>query len=91
MIKECLFDLANTNTDIGDRRKEFVNKYIGRYDESQLFNIMRTPQGLIAEDINIHYFPGTGFRCSNDTTITGRLPMCNIMQNILNKKYNSIV
>lgn len=84
MIKDCLESLANTKVDIGDRRRQLLKNTILFYDEEQLLNIMRTPRGLLVDDISIFYFPNAGFRCSNDSTKTGRLPMCNIFQKILN-------
>ena len=85
MLKECLESLSNTKVDIGDKRRGIIKRYITFYDDEQLFNIMRTPQGLLVDNINIFYFPNIGFRCSNDTTKTGKLPMCNIFQKILNE------
>ena len=84
MIKECLDVLSNTKVDIGEKRRWIIKRIISYYDDEQLFNIMRTPQGLLIDDISIFYFPNVGFRCSNDTSKTGRLPMCNIFQRILN-------
>ncbi len=86
MLKECLEGLSNTKVDIGDKRKGIIKRYIAFYEEDQLLNIMRTPQGLLIEDINIHYFPNLGFRCSNDPSKTGKLPICNVMQKILNEE-----
>jgi hypothetical protein len=86
MIKECLETLANTKIDIGERRRHLLKNTLTLYDEEQLYNIMRTPRGLLVDDISVFYFPNVGFRCSNDTTKTGRLPMCNIFQNILNER-----
>jgi len=85
MIKECLNTLSETKVDIGDRKKGILKRYTSYYEEDQLFNIMRTPQGLVVEDITIHYFPNVGFRCSNDESKTGKLPMCNVLQRILNE------
>ena len=89
MIKECLEALSNTKIDIGDKRKAMIKKYITFYDDEQFLNIMRTPQGLVVSDVNIFYFPGAGFRCSNDITKTGRLPICNIIQRILNEELSN--
>ena len=86
MIKECLNTLSNTKIDIGDKRKGIIKRYTSVYEEEQLINIMRSPQGLLVEDITIHYFPAGGFRCSNDTTFTGKLPICNVLQRILNEQ-----
>jgi len=86
MLKECLEALSNTKTDIGDKRKGIIKRYIAFYDDEQLFNMMRTPQGLVVDDINIFYFPTAGFRCSNDVSKTGKLPICNIIQRILNEE-----
>ena len=86
MLKECLESLSNTKIDIGDKRKSILKRVVSFYDDEQLYNIMRTPQGLLVDDINIFYFPNVGFRCSNDVTKTGRLPMCNIIQKILNEE-----
>ena len=86
MLKECLETLANAKVDIGDRRRRLLKTVAALYDDEQLFNIMRTPQGLLVDDISIFYFPNVGFRCSNDTSKTGRLPMCNIIQKILNEE-----
>lgn len=86
MLKECLNILSETKIDIGDKRKSIIKRYTNFYEEDQLFNIMRTPQGLVVDDVNIHYFPNVGFRCSNDTTFTGKLPICNIIQRLLNEE-----
>lgn len=86
MIKECLEALSNTKIDIGDRRRDMLKRVTSVYDDEQLFNIMRTPHGILVEDINIYYYPNVGFRCSNDTSRTGKLPMCNIFQKILNEE-----
>lgn len=91
MLIECLMELVNSRLDLGDKRKKAVKSYIGSYVDEQLSYIMRTPQGLAADDINIFFFPGVGFRCSNDTSRLGRLPMCNTFQNILNKKYQELI
>ena len=88
MIKECLKSLSDSRVDIGDRRRTAIKNVIGYYEEDQLFNIMRTPRGLVVEDINIYYLPNVGFRCYNDETITGKLPMCNIFQRLLNEELN---
>jgi hypothetical protein len=90
MIKECLETLSNTKIDIGDRRRGIIKKIVSYYDDEQLLNIMRTPRGLLIEDINIYFVPNMGFRCSNDPTITGKLPMCNIFQKILNEQLTKI-
>lgn len=86
MLKECLEALSDTKVDIGDKRRGMIKRIAAFYDDEQLFNIMRTPQGLLVDDISIFYFPNVGFRCSNDTSKTGRLPMCNIFQKILNEE-----
>lgn len=86
MLKECLETLSNTKVDIGNKRRNIIKRIISFYDDEQLFNIMRTPKGLLIDDINIFYYPNVGFRCANDTSITGRLPMCNIFQKILNEE-----
>ena len=90
MIIECLQEIVDSNLDLGDNRKGYVKRYLESYDEEELSYILRTPMGLVADDISISFFPGVGFRCSNDTTRTGRLPMCNTFQNILNKKYEGL-
>jgi hypothetical protein len=84
MLRECLEVLSNTKVDIGDRKKQIIKNFINYYDDEQLSIIMRTPKGLIIDDVNIFYFPNVGFRCSNDVSKTGRLPICNIIQRILN-------
>ena len=86
MIKDCLETLSNTKIDIGDKRRAMLKRIISVYDNEQLYNIMITPRGLIVDDINIFYYPNVGFRCSNDTSKTGKLPMCNIFQKILNEE-----
>ena len=87
MIKKCLKKLVETKLDIGQKRKNTINSYIEKYDEEFLFNIMRGNLGLIAEDINIYYYPNVGFRCTNDILRQGRLPVCNIIQKMLNEEY----
>lgn len=87
MIKECLIKLIETKIDIGDKKKTSIQNYLNRYEEDILLNIMATPIGLVADDVNIHFFPNVGFRCSNDIQKYGRLPICNIIQRILNEEY----
>jgi len=91
MIVESLLEIVNSKLDLGDFRKKHLKMYLERYDEDELSYILRTPLGVIAEDISINFYPGVGFRCSNDSTKTGKLPMCNTFQNILNKKYQELV
>jgi hypothetical protein len=90
MLKECLFDLISSKIDIGDNRKKMISKYINMIDEGQLYHIMQSNIGLIADDINIHFYNGIGFRCSNNP-IYGRMPICNLIQRILNEKYDIII
>jgi hypothetical protein len=90
MIKESLLEIVNSNLDLGDIRKKYVGMYLERYDEEELSYILRTPSGIVADDLSINFYPGVGFRCSNDPTITGKLPICNVFQNILNKKYKEL-
>ena len=77
----------NSKLDLGDKRKLCVKAYLEKYDEQELEYILKTPMGIVAEDISISFYRGVGFRCSNDISRTGKLPMCNTFQNILNKKY----
>ena len=86
MIIESLLEIVNSKLELGDNRKKSIMSYLNTYDEEELSYILRTANGLIAEDISISFFPGVGFRCFNDTSKVGRLPMCNTFQNILNKK-----
>ena len=90
MISDCLLEIVISKIDIGDDRKCSIKSYLENYDDSQLYYVMNTPKGLLAHDISIFFFPGVGFRCSNDARVTGRLPICNVIQNILNKKFQSI-
>ena len=90
MLKECLLQIVESKLDLGDNRKKMIKKYIDAYEEEQLYYILQQPLGIIAEDINIYFLPNVGFRCSNNPSI-GRLPMCNIFNNILNEKYKNLL
>jgi len=90
MIKESLLEIVNSKLDLGDTRKKYVKMYLEKYDEDELSYILKTPMGLIVEDISISFYHGVGFRCTNDTSRTGKLPMCNTFQNILNRKYQEL-
>jgi hypothetical protein len=90
MIIDCLLEIVNSKLDLGDKRKKVIQSYINYYDNEQLLYILGTPMGLVMDDISIFFFPGVGFRCSNDTSKTGRLPICNTIQNILNRKYQEL-
>ena len=90
MIVDSLLEIVNNKMDLGDNRKKMVKTYLEMYDEEELSYILRTANGLLADDISISFFPGVGFRCNNDTSRLGRLPMCNTFQNILNKKYQDL-
>jgi len=90
MIVDSLLEIVNSKLDLGDKRKLTVKAYLEKYDEHELEYILKTPMGLIADDISISFYRGVGFRCSNDPSKTGKLPMCNTFQNILNKKYKEL-
>lgn len=90
MIKECFDEILKDDFDLGDTRKFSIRKYIDLFDEDQLFHILSN-NGLVANDITIYFYIGVGFRCMNDERRTGRLPMCNIVQNRLNKKYKEFL
>ena len=90
MIKECLNELANSSLDFGDLRKTQIKLYLNNFEVEQLKFIMEN-NGLVAHDIFIYYYPNIGFRCLNDETKTGKLPICNILQNRLNKKYQELL
>lgn len=91
MIKDCLLEIVNNRLDLGDLRKNMVKSYLEKYDETELYYILSSPNGLKANDIFIYFYPNIGFRCINDTTKTGKLPMCNSFQNILNRKYQELI
>lgn len=91
MIKECLKEIVNSNLDIGDLRKSAIVKYINSFTEDQFLNLFSTGNGMVAYDIFIYFYPNIGFRCFNDETKTGKLPICNIIQKRLNKKYQELL
>lgn len=91
MIVESLLEIVNSKLELGDKRKSAVKAYLESYDEQELSYILGSANGLLAEDISISFFPGVGFRCFNDTSRVGRLPMCNTFQNILNRKYQDLI
>lgn len=91
MVIDSLLEIVNSKLDLGDTRKKSVKLYLEKYNESELSYILSTANGLQADDINISFYPGVGFRCYNDTRVVGRLPMCNIFQNTLNRKYQELV
>jgi len=89
MVKICLGEIVNSKLDLGDNIKNSINNIINSFEEEQLVNILRTPNGIIIGDIRIHFLPLVGFRCSNDYKL-GKMPICNIITRILNKKYQEI-
>lgn len=91
MLKDCLMEVVNSKLDIGDLRKGQIRRIIENIDDDQLFYLLSSPNGLIAYDVIIHFIPGSGFRCSNDTSRVGHLPICNIIKKILNKKYQELI
>lgn len=90
MIIDSLLEIVNSRLDLGEKRKKSIKLYLESYDEEELRYILATPSGLLADDISISFYHGVGFRCFNDTTRVGRLPICNTFQNILNKKYQEL-
>lgn len=90
MIIECLDELVNSDLDFGVLRKDRIKYYINNFNEEQLSFILSN-NGLVAHDIFIYFYPGIGFRCLNDDRVTGKLPICNILQNRLNKKYQELL
>lgn len=88
IITECLEHIANINNDIGIERKQMIKRYLESYDEQQLIHML-SHQGIYANDIEIRFYPNIGFRVTNDTTFTGKLPICNFIQRKINEKYNS--
>jgi hypothetical protein len=89
MIKECLLEVVNSTLDLGDVRKSKLKKIIESYEEEQISYQLQTYNGLMMDDIKIQYSNGIGFRCTNDERV-GRLPMCNIIQKILNNKLQEL-
>jgi len=90
MIVESLLEIVNSKLELGDTRKKYVERYLEMYDEEELSYILRTPMGLVAEDLSISFHHGVGWRCTNNPSRTGKLPICNTFQNILNKKYQEL-
>ena len=90
MIIECLKELVNSDLDFGVLRKDKIKLYLNNFTEDQLSFILAN-NGLVAHDIFIYFYPGIGFRCLNNETVTGKLPICNILQNRLNKKYQEFL
>lgn len=90
-IIECLQEIINSKLDLGDKRKDILSRYIATYNDEQLSYILMSPGGLKCDDITLFFFYGVGFRCNNDTSKVGRLPICNTYQNILNKKYQELM
>ena len=91
MIKECLLEIVNTDSDIGDLRKLAIQRYVNGFTEDQLLNLFSSGNALMAYDVFIYFYPNVGFRCMNDETKTGKLPICNIIQKRLNKKYQELL
>ena len=88
IITECLQYIAETEFDIGIERKQMIRKYLESYNEEQLIGIL-SHNGVVANDIDIKFYPNVGFRVSNDPTFTGKLPICNFIQRKINEKYKS--
>lgn len=90
MIKECLQEILDSKVDLGDTRKNAIRRYMDVYEDDQLFYILQTIHGIVADDIYIHFTLNVGFRCTNELSI-GRMPICNIFQRILNEKYREVM
>jgi hypothetical protein len=90
MIIECFNEVINNKLDLGDDIKKNLKQYVDTYEDEQLYYILQAPTGIKIDDIFIHFLPNIGFRCSNSRHL-GRLPICNILNKILNKKYDEIM
>lgn len=91
MIRECLNEIVVTNIDLGDKIKNTIKKYLDSYDDQDLYLIMsQTSPGLPIGDISIYFYPNVGFRCISNSRL-GNLPICNIINRILNEYYSKLV
>ena len=90
MIIECFNEIINNKLDLGDNIKKALTQYVDAYEDEQLYYILQTPTGIKIDDIFIHFVHNIGFRCFNSRHL-GRLPICNILNKILNNKYNEIM
>lgn len=91
MIKECLNELVNTQINIGDTRRSCLRNILDTYNENQIYGMLNMPMGIQANDIFIHFYPNIGFRVRNDERFTGKLPICNLIQKILNESLKKII
>jgi hypothetical protein len=87
MIKDCLIEVVN-NKYLSDFKFIF-NYLIENLDEHQLEYTLNNSVYLNKERTIILFFnAGIGFRCNNlNRNLVGRLPICNQLEKILNKKY----
>lgn len=87
MLKECLLEIANSTLDLGDQKKSLLKRIVSVYEEDQLQYLL--DNGIMVENVIFYYKPGIGFRLTNDPKL-GTLPLCNLIQKILNNKLQEI-
>jgi hypothetical protein len=84
MIRELLHELYHKNYDAKINKK--LQNLIIDCNDQQLSHMLFTGIKL-TNNIDLFCYAGSGFRCINeDENMIGRLHICNLVENFLNKK-----
>lgn len=84
MLRESLIYLNSKDYQVHGLKKTIENLLL-TMDEDQLLHLLM--EGVkISTDINLYFYPGAGFRCTNDhAEIYGNYPICGNIERALNK------
>jgi hypothetical protein len=86
MLKECLIYLKEQNIKIKNLNPT-LDYFIDNFDDDALFKLLTEGIRINNDVIILSFYPGYGFQCSNDNkNQIGKMPICNIMEKLLNKK-----
>lgn len=91
MIKECIKQVIENKNLVDFKLK--MNMLYESFDEHQLeYLLNRTVPLDDTNTIYLSYNAGIGFRCNNNhQNVIGKLPICNQLEKILNKKYVDLI
>lgn len=88
IVRECLVELSKREID--PAFGPAVDRILGM-DDWHVIAALSTgvPAGSRQSGIILKFYPGVGFRCTNDISRVGSLPSCRVAERILNEGYKN--
>jgi len=89
MLRECFEHLQAKQYKYNSLNESIGNLLL---IEEEHMEYLLTKGMNVTEDIFVYKYPGSSFKCINNmTSVYGRKPICNLIENKLNEKLRNIV